>query len=205
MAHLYPRAHHWPARLDLWPCRARPGGRIISLMGQHVGVRAELRWPAPMVQRVAADEPEVLFGARHRPLEEPSSFPAEMRVPLGRHGAVSCAASLRIGPVTDGARAVTITPVTKRWLFPSLDGTLAVAPRDGTCALVLSGTARVPYGLLVHRRWGRQALEQSLRGMTERLAANVDRHLDLRSRKDARRALLPIGSPERRASWGPTE
>jgi hypothetical protein len=172
-------------------------------MRQYVEVRVELRWPAPMAQRIAAEEPEVLFGARHTPLEEPSSFPAEMRVPLGRHGAVSCAANVRIGHVTDGARALTITPVTKRWLFPSFDGTLAVAPRDGACALVLGGTARVPFGSLVHRRWGRRALEQSLRGMTEWLAANVDRHLDLRSRADARRALLPMGSPERR-SWGRT-
>jgi hypothetical protein len=158
-----------------------------------------------MVQRVAVDEAEVLFGARRPPLEEPSAFPAEMRVPLGRHGGVSCAASIRLGRFTDGARAVTITPVTKRWMFPSFDGTLAVAPRDGGCALVLSGTARVPHAFLVHRRWGRQSLEQSLRGLTEWLAANVDRHLDFRSRANARRALLPIGSPERRASWRPAE
>jgi hypothetical protein len=178
---------------------------MIGLMRQDVSLKADLRWPPALVQRVVAEAPEVLFGAQHRPLEQSVSFPVELRVPLGRHGAISCAATVLIGRAVDGARGVTITPVTKRWLFPSFDGALAVVPHDGWCLLGLSGTARVPNGLLVHRRWGRLSLERSLRGLTEWLAANVDHHLDKQTRADARRAILPMGSPDRGASWSVTE
>jgi hypothetical protein len=136
-------------------------------MRQAVSVRADVRWPTTAVQLLMAEEVYVLFGARRPALGDPGStaFPVELRVPLGGHGAVSCVATAQVGVVVDGARALTITPATKRWLFPSFEGTITALPRDGGCALAITGTASVPWGLLVHRRWGRRSLERSLAGL----------------------------------------
>ena len=171
----------------------------------QVSIAVELRWPLRKVGEILAGDPGVLLGLHRRPLQDrESDFPVQLSVSVGHNGAIAHGATLHVcSSVTraDRALAVTITPTARSRLLPTLKGTLSAVACGTGSRLVLAGTARVPLGQLFHRRGGRRRLEHSLRDLVAGMAANIDRDLDEQRRAEARRAALPLGSPERYGRW----